>query len=161
MKKTATATIPNRFSEKSPTAKASPPRLAFGKANQSGSPVRPGISRSPTNKTSPKLKVITEKNNPLRTSATAKSPRNIPPVSPGSPLSRQKSPRQFMFTRQNSMGNLNQGLKSPASPRAGGKLNEDAKDKEIFNMKQKMLVLLRENTKLKKELEDIKTVPFD
>ena len=65
-----------------------------------------------------------------------------------------------MFARQNSMGNLNQGLKSP---RAGGGQNqiEDPKDKEIFNMKQKMLVLLRENTRLKKELEEVKKVPFD
>ena len=65
-----------------------------------------------------------------------------------------------MFTRQNSSGNLNQGLNSP---RAGGsqKETEDPRDKEIFNMKQKMLVLLRENTKLKKELEEAKKVPFD
>ena len=65
-----------------------------------------------------------------------------------------------MFTRQNSSGNLNQGLNSP---RAVGsqKETEDPRDKEIFNMKQKMLVLLRENTKLKKELEEAKKVPFD
>ena len=65
-----------------------------------------------------------------------------------------------MFTRQNSSGNLNQGLNSP---RAGGnqKETEDPRDKEIFIMKQKMLVLLRENTKLKKELEEAKKVPFD
>ena len=65
-----------------------------------------------------------------------------------------------MFTRQNSSGNLNQGLNSP---RAGGgqKETEEPRDKEIFNMKQKMLVLLRENTKLKKELEEAKKVPFD
>ena len=58
------------------------------------------------------------------------------------------------------MGSLNQG---PKSPRAGGAQNqtEDPRDKEIFNMKQKMLVLLRENTKLKKELEEVKKMPFD